>query len=65
MDTEILKQIAIESLWYLGFCMVIVWVFVGVQYRRYRKRKIGKRLNDPESKKLWEEVQNKRKHLDN
>jgi|AntRauMFilla1563_2_1112583.scaffolds.fasta_scaffold00052_5 hypothetical protein len=63
MDTELLKKIATESLWYIGFSQIIVWVFLGVQYRKYRKRKIGKRQIDPESKKLWEQVQSKRKHI--
>jgi hypothetical protein len=60
MDTELLKQLAEESLWYLGFSLIVVWVFLGVQYRNYRQRKKHRRVTDSESQKLWEEVQRKR-----
>jgi hypothetical protein len=61
MDTELLKQLAEQSLWALGFALAFVLIFVGGQYKRYRKRKIAKREITDETRQLWEEVQRKRK----
>jgi|GEM_PF-5827473 len=60
MDTELLKEIAQESLWYIGFALLIVCVFVGAQYQRTRRRKLGKRIKSVEAMRLWEEVQKRR-----